>query len=103
MNKQDSLKFLQSCIDRIANASDEDVEMFQMKYDTHCIEPEKKFCTNMTKSFDLFSCPFCGSDQCKIDKCTNGYVVTCTKCHSSSGAYNSPELSVKAWNFRIKI
>lgn len=27
MNKQDSLKFLQNCIDRITNASDEDIEM----------------------------------------------------------------------------
>lgn len=49
MNKKDSLNFLQNCIDRIANASEEDIEMFRMKYDMHCIEPEKKFCTNMAK------------------------------------------------------
>ena len=36
MNKKDSLNFLQSCIDRIANASEEDIEMFRMKYDMHC-------------------------------------------------------------------
>lgn len=39
MNKKDSLNFLQSCIDRIANASEEDIEMFRMKYDIHCTEP----------------------------------------------------------------
>lgn len=39
MNKKDSLKFLQSCIDRITNASEEDIEMFRMKYDMHCMEP----------------------------------------------------------------
>lgn len=39
MNKKDSLNFLQSCIDRIANASEEDIEMFRMKYDMHCMEP----------------------------------------------------------------
>lgn len=38
MNKKDSLNFLQSCIDRIANASEEDIEMFRMKYDMHCME-----------------------------------------------------------------
>lgn len=49
MNKKDSLKFLQSCKDRITNASEEDIEMFRMKYDMHCTESEKKFCTNMAK------------------------------------------------------
>ena len=39
MNKKDSLNFLQSCIDRIANASEEEIEMFRMKYDMHCMEP----------------------------------------------------------------
>ena len=39
MSKNDSLNFLQSCIDRIANASEEDIEMFRMKYDMHCMEP----------------------------------------------------------------
>ena len=39
MNKRDSLNFLQSCIDRIANASEEDIEMFQMKYGMYCMEP----------------------------------------------------------------
>lgn len=39
MNKKDSLNFLQNCIDRIANASEEDIEMFRMKYDMHCREP----------------------------------------------------------------
>ena len=39
MNKKDSLNFLQSCIDKIANASEEDIEMFRMKYDMHCMEP----------------------------------------------------------------
>lgn len=38
MNKKDSLNFLQSCIDRIANALEEDIEMFRMKYDMHCME-----------------------------------------------------------------
>ena len=38
MNKKDSLNFLQSCIDRIANASEEDIEMFRIKYDMHCKE-----------------------------------------------------------------
>ena len=38
MNKKDSLNFLQSCIDRITNASEEDIEMFRMKYDMHCME-----------------------------------------------------------------
>lgn len=38
MNKKDSLNFLQNCIDRIANASEEDIEMFRMKYDMHCRE-----------------------------------------------------------------
>lgn len=37
MNKQDSLNFLQNCIDRITNASDEDIEMLRMKYDMHCV------------------------------------------------------------------
>lgn len=49
MNKKDSLNFLQSSIDRITNTSDEDIEMFRMKYDKHCIEPEEKFCTNIAK------------------------------------------------------
>ena len=40
MNKKDSLKFLQSCIDRIDNASEEDIEMFRKKYDIHCMEEE---------------------------------------------------------------
>ena len=39
MNKKDSLNFLQSCIDKIANASEEDIEMFRMKYNIHCREP----------------------------------------------------------------
>lgn len=38
MNKNDSLSFLQACIDRIANATEEDIEMFKMKYDIHCVE-----------------------------------------------------------------
>lgn len=40
MNKRDNLNFLQSYIDRIANASEEDIEMFRMKYDMHCMEPK---------------------------------------------------------------
>lgn len=40
MNKKDSLKFLQSCIDMIESASEEDVQMFQKKYERHCIEPK---------------------------------------------------------------
>ena len=39
MNKKDNLNFLQSCIDKIANASEEDIEMFRMKYNIHCREP----------------------------------------------------------------
>lgn len=39
INKKDSLNFLQNCIDRIANASEEDIEMFRMKHDMHCREP----------------------------------------------------------------
>lgn len=39
MNKKDSLEFLQSCINSVANASEEDIEMFRMKYDMHCSEP----------------------------------------------------------------
>ena len=38
MNKKDSLNFLQSCIDRIANASEEDIERYRMKYDMHCMK-----------------------------------------------------------------
>lgn len=41
MDKKDSLKFLQSCIDRIDNASEEDIEMFRKKYDIHCTEQER--------------------------------------------------------------
>ena len=33
MDKKDSLNFLQGCIDRIANATEKDIEMFRMKYD----------------------------------------------------------------------
>ena len=39
MDKKDSLNFLQGCIDRIANATEKDIEMFRMKYDIHCMEP----------------------------------------------------------------
>lgn len=39
MNKEDSLNFLQSLIDGLADASEEDIEMFRMKYDMHCTEP----------------------------------------------------------------
>ena len=39
MNKKDSLNFLQGCIDRIANATEEDIEMLRMKYDIHCMKP----------------------------------------------------------------
>ncbi len=49
MNKQDSLKFLQNCIDRITNASEKDIEMFRMKYDKHCTESRKEICTDIVK------------------------------------------------------
>lgn len=49
MNKQDSLKFLQNCIDRITNASEEDIEIFRMKYDKHCTESRKEICTDIVK------------------------------------------------------
>ena len=39
MNKEYSLDVLQSCIDRIINAPEEDVEMFRTKYNMHCREP----------------------------------------------------------------
>lgn len=39
MNKEDSLNFLQSCIDKIADASEEDIKMFRMKYDMYCAKP----------------------------------------------------------------
>ena len=39
MKKKDSLKFLQSCIDKISNASEEDIEMLRMKYDMYCMKP----------------------------------------------------------------
>lgn len=39
MNKADSLNFLQSCIDKIADASEEDIKMFRMKYDMYCEKP----------------------------------------------------------------
>lgn len=39
MNKKDSLNLLQNCIDRIANVTEEDIEMFRMKYDIHCMDP----------------------------------------------------------------
>lgn len=39
MNKEYSLDILQSCIDRIINAPEEDVEMFREKYNMHCREP----------------------------------------------------------------
>ena len=39
MSKNDSLNFLQSCIDMIANAPEEDIEMFRIKYNMHCMEP----------------------------------------------------------------
>lgn len=39
MNKADSLNFLQSCIDKIADTSEEDIKMFRMKYDMYCAKP----------------------------------------------------------------
>ena len=39
MNKKDSLEFLQNCADKIVNASEKDIKMFQIQYDIHCTKP----------------------------------------------------------------
>jgi hypothetical protein len=39
MNKKDSLEFLQNCADKIVNASEKDIKMFQIQYDIHCAKP----------------------------------------------------------------
>ena len=39
MNKKTSLDFLQSCMDKINTASEEDIRKFKEKYDYHCNNP----------------------------------------------------------------
>lgn len=52
------------------------------------------------KSLSMLPCPFCGSKG-YIDRCINGYLVTCPNCKCSSGAYEKSEKAIKAWNHRI--
>lgn len=44
-------------------------------------------------------CPFCGGAGEVVQR-INGYIVSCSHCKSNSGAYDTPEKAVKAWNIR---
>ena len=60
MNKRESLDFLQSCIDRINVATDEEIAVFQESYALNCIE--------FVESLDFQFIPPTDSDSCLYEK-----------------------------------
>ena len=76
MNKKDSLNLLQNCIDRIANVTEEDIEMFRMKYDIHCMDPLASSEFKFISPTDLESSQVENVEEVKliiIEKKINGY------------------------------
>ncbi len=41
MNKQESLTFLQSCIEKVKNATEQDIQFYKEVYSKECIPTEK--------------------------------------------------------------
>lgn len=58
MNKKESLAFLQSCIDSIDAASDEEIALLQEAYATNCVLPIENSVFEFIPPMDISGCLF---------------------------------------------
>ncbi len=58
MNKKESLAFLQSCIDSIDVASDEEIALLEEAYETNCVMPIENSVFEFISPMDIGGCLF---------------------------------------------